>query len=432
MEGSAALLESVPTEFDYFESKVIQAAIVSEYDRDFLPQGTFQPGAPIEFLVRSSSNSYLDLNNSKLELDCKVTNADGTDIAADVNVGLTNLTLHSLFSNIEMDLCSKRITDANNLYAYRSFMETILTYDDDVSKTRLICEGWERDTEGHFDDFSMADAGTNTGFKSRSRKIARSRTFTLIGRPHLDLFHQDKDIPPGCDLLLRLIPAPNAFVVKKPANVNEGFRIVIRSARLWLRTKEVSPSLLLAHEHMLQKQNIRIPFTKVAMKHVTIPVGVTSMEFDNLYTGVLPERLLMGFVADTRMNGTSAENPFTFSNMGLSHVALKVNGEQIPRIAYEPNFTTGDYLREYLGLLEGLALDSGTESIAVTPTQWAETYPLFLFRLTPSGLPSVPKTGSARLELKFRAATNVIMNGVLFAEFPSMLEIDRYRNLLIA
>ena len=106
--AAEGVMESVPTEFDYFDSKVIQAAILNEYDRDFNP-ASIQPGAPIEILVRGASNLYLDLCNSLLQVDVKITNPDGTDIAGDANVGPANLTLHSLFSNIEMDLGKTRI-----------------------------------------------------------------------------------------------------------------------------------------------------------------------------------------------------------------------------------------------------------------------------------------------------------------------------------
>lgn len=51
MAVAGNVMESIPTEFDYFESTVIQAAILNEYDHPFGPIGTFQPGAPIEIVI---------------------------------------------------------------------------------------------------------------------------------------------------------------------------------------------------------------------------------------------------------------------------------------------------------------------------------------------------------------------------------------------
>ena len=429
--GSPKVLESVPTEFDYFESSVIQAAIVSEYDRDISPS-TIQPNAPIEILIKGDNRLYLDLNNSKLEVECKITNADGTNIAADVDVGPTNLTLHSLFSNVEVLVSGQKISDPNTLYPYRAFFETLLSYDRNVAGTRLLTEGWMKDTTGHFDDFRVDDHGENKGFKERAKTFARSRLVKLMGRLHCDLFHQDKDLPPGSDVTVRLIPSQTEFIIKKPLANAEAHKIRIMSARLWLRTKELSPSLMLAHETMLQHQNIRIPYTKVCMKQITIPTGVTAVEFDNLFTGVLPNRILLGLLADNRMNGVYSSNPFSFEHFNLAYLALKVGGETIPRTAYEPDFGHDNYLREYLGVLDTVGLDIGNKSIDLTPAEWATSYPIFIFRLSPSGLPSFPRSGSTKLCLKFRTPTVQTINGIVFSEFPTILEIDRYRNVILA
>ena len=426
------VVESVPTEFDYFEPRVVQAAITNEFYQSFCPITSLQQGAPIEFVVPSADNQYLDLSNSKLEIKCKITNADGTDIDRGANVGPTNLLLHSMFKSVDMEINNKQITEPSTLYALRSFLETSLTFSEQVGKTRLVAEGWVKDhgTGDDLDDFRRADS-PNTGFKTRAAKFAQSSVVTLIGRPHLDLFHQDKDLPPNCSIKLRLLPHENGFSLNRPdGGGNPLYRLRIVSARLFVRTKEVSPSFALAHVAMLQKHNIRIPYTKVALKSITIANGTTNYQHDGLYMGQLPERIIIGLIADNRLNGTYHLNPFRFQNFGLGFMALQVNGEQIPRVAYEPNFTTGDYIRDYLGLYEGLGLDIGNNTIDVTPEQWANDLPLFVFRLSPGGLPSVPKTGNIRVELKFRTplAANILL--LCFAEYSSVLEIDRAHNVL--
>ena len=427
----ASILETIPTEFDYFTSRPIQAAITSQYDQPCGPIGTIQPGAPIEIHIPAIHNGYRDLNNSKLEIKCRIKLADGKDIPEAAPVGPINLLLHSMFKNIEMDICGRRISDASNFYQYRAFFETFLSYTKQVQKTRLETEGWKKDTPGHFDDFTIDDNGKNEGHIERAERFSESSIVVLTGRPHLDLFHQDKDIPPGCPMTLRLIPASTNFFIKKPAAHAINYRFDIVSVRFWVRTKELTPSLQLAHDQMLMKgNNIRIPYTKVTLKHLTIPNGVTAINFDNIYQGVLPNRLLLAFLRDTTMNANENSNPFVFENLDLSFLQLTINGETFPRYPYQPNFTTGDYIREYLGLFETLTIDIGNRTIDLTPEDWSTTYPFFMFTTDPSGYPTLPRTGAARLELQFRNPIKHVYNIICFAEFPSMLEIDQYRNAL--
>ena len=428
----ASVVETIPSEFDYFRSRQIQAAIKYQYDQPFGPIGTIQAGAPIEINIPYTETAYRDLNNSRLEVKCKITLANGDALPAAAAIGPVNLLLHSMFSNIEMDICGRRISDASNFYPYRAFFETFLSYTKDVQDTRLDTECWKKDTVGHFNDFRLIADGENAGHKARSAKFARSATVILHGRPHLDLFHQDKDIPPGCSIFIRLIPAATYFYLKKPAANANDYILTISSIKLWVRTKEVSPSLLLAHTNMLAKNNnIRIPYTKVTMKHLTIPAGVTAMTYDNMYQGVLPTRLLLAFIRDDVMNGGSGRNPFQFENLNLSLLQIVLDGECHPREPYQPNFETGDYIREYLGLLETLNVDIGNKAIDLTPHDWANTYPFFMFTTNVNGYSSLPKSGSARLSLQFRAATARVNNIICFAEFPAMLEIDQYRNAII-
>jgi len=341
------------------------------------------------------------------------------------------LLLHSLFSNVSVELAGRPISDPNNLYSYRAYIETLLSYDKQVLDTRGRCEGWHMDTAGSF--AAMAHDGNNMGLRHRMGWVATSATVTLIGRPHLDLFHQEKCIPPNCSLKLRLIPQPNTFVLKTvQGEAANAYRVDIRSARMFIRMREVAPSLILAHEQMLQKGNFYYPFTGVTMKQLTIANGVTSFQQENVYMGKLPNRLAIGMVADGTITGSYTLNPYHFQNFGANYISIRVNGEQIPRVALQPNFAAGDYIREYMSVLEALGMDSENQAISLNPTEWAGGSTLFVFKLSSgsAGVRSIPKTGSVRLEIRFAAATNANINLILFAEFSELFEIDKFKNII--
>lgn len=115
-----------------------------------------------------------------------------------------NVMLHSMFENIQMDLSDGKISDASNFFPYSLFFETIFSYTKSVQDTRLDIECWRKDTVGHFDDVLVVDV-RNVGHITKAAKFAQSITVGLEGKPHLDLFHQDKNVLPGCSLFVQLI-----------------------------------------------------------------------------------------------------------------------------------------------------------------------------------------------------------------------------------
>ena len=59
-----------------------QKVIENEFNREYAPLATIQPGAAIEFRVTGSNDLYLDLNNSRLHVIAKITKANGTNLEA--------------------------------------------------------------------------------------------------------------------------------------------------------------------------------------------------------------------------------------------------------------------------------------------------------------------------------------------------------------
>ena len=432
-------IEGLPSEFDYFTKPIYQAAILDEYDQDFAPLAPVQAGSPIDFHIPPTSDLYRDLNNTKLMVQCKLTKADNSAVGAN-DVGPVNLLLHSLFSSIDLKLDGTSVNDTSDLYPYRAFLETILNYDHHVLKTRGYLEGWEKDTAGKLDITTAAANGTNAGLVARVGRFGTSAVVTLMGRLHLDLFHQNKDIPSFTDIQLRLTPNNNKFLLLNaaPADdaVQEIYKVVITEAKLFVRTKKVSPSLMVAHQQVLQSTPFRMDFTKVTMQKLQIASGVSTITLPDLYLGTIPDRVAIGFVRDDALAGSYTLNPFNFEHSNISSIKLEVNSEQVPKVALEPNFAkAGSYLREYMYTLDSLGYDTGQHIFDLTPVEWANGFTIFAFKLTGGPLGTIraaPRTGVVRLSLKFSQATARNISAIVMAEQPATLEIDKYHHVVIA
>ena len=88
------MTEQITSEVDLFGSIMQQNLIKNEFNREYARLARIQPGMAIEFTVKSANDLYLDLNNSRLHVIAKITEADGKNIDANTAVQI-NLTLHS-------------------------------------------------------------------------------------------------------------------------------------------------------------------------------------------------------------------------------------------------------------------------------------------------------------------------------------------------
>ena len=197
-------VDQITSEVDLFGPILQQTVLLNEFAREFARLASLQQGAPIEFMVKGADKLYLDLNESLLLLRVKITNADNSDIGADT-ASPVNLTLHSLFSQISVEFNGKPMSESNHLYLYRAYLETLINYSKETQHTRLLCEGWTNNTAEHMNVTDVT--GANVGLRTCAGRFGTSNVVELIRQFHLDVFQQDRLIPPRVDVHLKLIPA---------------------------------------------------------------------------------------------------------------------------------------------------------------------------------------------------------------------------------
>ena len=82
------------------------------------------------------------------------------------------------------------MTSSNNTYAYRAYIETLLSYGTTAKQSQLTSQFYYKDEISAMEENNPynAAAGANKGFVARSAHTIRSRTFDIIGGIHSDLF----------------------------------------------------------------------------------------------------------------------------------------------------------------------------------------------------------------------------------------------------
>ena len=77
------------------------------------------------------------------------------------------------------------------------------------------------------------------------------------------------------------------------------------------------------------------------MKHLSIPTNQTSINFNNVFTGALPDLIIVGLVSNADSAGGYQRYPYNFQNFGVNRIELKRNGTSRPTEGYTPNFANG-------------------------------------------------------------------------------------------
>ena len=423
--------ESVHTGLDLFSVPPTQTAVEEGAFVEYHPLASLSPGAPIEFHISGATTDYLDFTNTFLHVRAKVTKADGTNLDIDTDVAPVNYWLHTLFSQVDISLNDTLITNSDNTYPFRAYLESTLNYGRDAKKSHLTSAMYYRDSTSHLDD-TQGDA--NWGLTVRRQMTSRSQEVDLMGRLHTDLMHQERYMLNGVDVKIRLTPSKSSFnlMAHTPA---AGYKSVITHASLFVRKVKLNPAVALAHERALEKDTSKYPLKRVLQKSFAIPTGNLSAVHDNLFLTQTPTRIVIGMVTSQAFNGAYNLNPFNFQTFDLSYLSLYLDGKQIPAKALTPNFDRHLFVRSYHSLMLATGLMNTDSGSYIEYRDFENGYGLFAFDLSPSLLDGdqfeLVKSGALRLELKFSQALAQPVHVLVYGELDSLIQVDRSRQVLV-
>ena len=206
--------EGVKSELDLFKVPPTQNCIIASHVVEHQPTASLDSGGPIEFLIPGSGDDYIDLSNTMIHVQVKVTQPNGNDLDAAAPVGPVNNWLHSLWSQVDVSLNGTLVTQSSNTYAYRAYVETLLTYGLGAKSTQLTNQLWYKDMANRMSTVELAGGpDPNPGFVTRREYITGSRVVDMMGRLHVDMFLQDKFLINGVHVKIRLVRSKPSFAL---------------------------------------------------------------------------------------------------------------------------------------------------------------------------------------------------------------------------
>ena len=424
--------ECMKSELDLFTVPMTQTSIEKNTYHEISPLAAITDTSPIEFFITGSSEDYIDLNNSYIQVQAKITKGDGANLAADAKVGFVNYPGTALFSQVDIILGDTLVSHASNTYPYRGMLECLLNYGQDTLNSQFETGLWAKDTAGHMD---VTDpAGDNAGLTKRALYTAESRQVDIIAPIHADMFFQEKLLIHGVDIKIKFIRAKDEFCLMAAA-ADRGCKVKIIGASLYIKKVSVAPGVRLAHAKALTHTNLKYPIDRVCLKTVSIPVGSRECNHDNLFLGQIPKFLVICFIDNEAMTGSYTRNPYNFHHHDMEYLNIIADGRAYPGKPFQPSFATGQYVREYYQLYQATGRQLKDRGCAITRDDFGAGYTLFCFNLEPDegcgNHVSLVKSGNVRVEARFRGALGRTVNMLCYAVYDSVIEVNNRRQVLV-
>ncbi|KAI4878396.1 hypothetical protein NFI96_006326 [Prochilodus magdalenae] len=140
--------ECIKSELDLFTVPLTQTAIEKNTYVEIPPLSAISDTGPLEFFIAGHGEDYTDLNNTLLYLRLKITKPDGSDIDDGAAVGLINYPGATLFSQVDVSIGDRLISQSSSTYPYRSIIECLANYGRDTLETVFSAGLFYLDTAG--------------------------------------------------------------------------------------------------------------------------------------------------------------------------------------------------------------------------------------------------------------------------------------------
>ena len=415
------------SELDLFARPPVQTSVDHTMLKDHYPVSGMIESGPIEFNITSSADEYLDLSDSYIHITAHVSDQNVKGKADDDTFAPANLFIHSLFSQIDVSINGKLVSSSTNTYAYRAYIETLLSYGRAYKRSYLTNSLWYKDTADHFDALAEAD---NKGAHKRRELLKNGRKVDMMGFLHSDFFRQERLLPPGCDIKIRFVRAREEFSI---LSTKPGYKTLIDSAILYVKKVKLNPAVILAHANVLKRNNMLFPIRRVACKVFTISSGSLSSYKENIFSGQLPTKIIIGLVKNTAYNGTFNSNPFNIEHFNLNHLSLHVDGRPDTIPSFSPDYESNLYSRSFHSLFDVTGNINCNDDLDLNRNEYPGGNCLYAFKLAheAEGVFDLMHSGSIRIDLKFAQALAVTVNVIVYAEYENVVQLDQNRNLIL-
>ena len=418
-----------------FQKPVVQTAIKRAIIGERGPTGQ-QPStqdAPIYFHLSGDSRNYLDLSKTRLKVQAKIVNEDGTPIAKDKVVAPVNLTLQSLFSLVEMKVCNQTVNlGTNGCYPYVAILQSILRNSSSAKSGHMAAQMYFKETGEDMD----GEPESNPGFIARQKYFAESKSVSMEGPLAADFCSTNRFILCNVPIEFVLHRSSPQFVIQSKGG--EAYKMVIESIYLKPYYLECSPATIAGHAKALEKPGARAlyPFTRTECRSYNIAAGSTHFTIDKVFNNTVPRLVVCALVKSEAYSGKFDKNPFAFSHFNISQLELTADGISLPGKAM--TFKFDEYGRDvctpFLRLYDCIgATNDALFGNGLDLEDYVDGNAIFAFPLggADGNHLELVRKADVRLNGTFSKPTAHSLTLIVYSEQPTVAAIDKERSLII-
>jgi len=384
----------------------------------------------IVFEITVDSNHYADLSKSYMTFNAKIDGASATVVqgAAPNKVGPVNLWGHSIFNQIKVTLNDEPVTlSSNNMYPYEAVISTLLSYGKDAKETHLAVAGFAPDEAGKMEDYDPTNADGNEGLLTRASGINTGRMTDLLIRPHVNLFQQERLLPPGTKIGITMLLSQHNFNLMGDASGNSKYKTVITNPKFHLRRVELSKTAEMSHiTEQIKNGSMRYPIRELKSHARTIQQGTAQYEQD-IYTKVIPRRIWIAMVRQDARAGNYKLNPFNFQHFNMKSIQLNVAGKQVPAEELKVDFDSNRYKELYFNLFSQMDNMFDDRGNGISYSDFKDGFCIMAFDLTADMEDGehleLTKRGNVGLKIEFKQPTARNISLIHIAEFENIISI---------
>lgn len=424
-------LPAVHSGLNLFSIPPTNASIVKTIWRELLPLNAITGDSPHEFRL-FSDNLWVDLSNVYLYLLVKLEkkNKDGVWVPieeADTDVGSIQSFGQSYVQTLKMHLMGTE-TFNESLYPFMAYMKNALSYSEDVRSTKLAAQGY-------FTDGDNMDVNTNSGFKNRVALFSKGRLAEFMSKLEFDLANQEQYLLNNTDILFTIYKADDNFLVQSlKAGDTNTYRFKVEKIKLYVKTIDVQPSVNMAILSVLDKTSAKYAVRKTEMRSCYISPGRTEISH-NIFTNVVPRRLIIGLVNNKAYKGDKTLNPFKFEHFDLRDICVEASGQTYPTVRYDLRFKDSfnqSAIRPFVELHESLNLTRKNVTCGITFKKFKNGWTFFIIPMTATlddnGGFELVRNGTTTIKLTFNSPIpdpGVAL--IALGEFDQIISIDENR-----